>query len=221
MPTFNPTNLTLFNDYLQMKNAFLLNSQNPNSNYITMNTQIKNTVYLNQKGQRITTPGALTETIIQEICQHKNLNCQKTGIPPIQIPTAIQTLRCQKAFQVDGAIFNNSQYPDLYIESKCFGFGSEGTAHEKLPGFLDKARLYNKPVLLILSGIFEVWGQTFSSNVLLSLCQNPPIPTLTAAEQQEINDSFIGQAARQLMQKTTPEGTPWLQITTLSNFINF
>ncbi len=203
-------------------NIVNLKQQLAQLHYQPMDVVIKNSGCLGYNNEIIEKPGVFIENVIREICQHKQLNFKKQSI---NIQDNLQTVWNQKTFQVDGFIFNNPKYPDLYLESKCQSFSEKkhpgGTAHEKLPGFLDKARLYDKPVLLILSGILEVWGQSFSSSVLLSLSQNTSIPPLTTAEQQEINDSFIGQATRQLMQKTTPEGTPWLQITTLSNFINF
>ncbi len=199
------------------------------SSYTSMHDKIVLTQPLDENNKIISKTGIFCEKVIYEIILNKILQNSSNSnninkISKIPINSNIQNLwHGQENFEPDGSVINvqNSKYGnDIYIESKCYGFGSGGTADEKLPGFFDKARLYDKPVLLVLAGIHELWGKegSFYSNVLLALSKNPSIPPLTAAEQQEINDSFIGQAARQLMQKTTPEGTPWLQITTLSEF---
>jgi hypothetical protein len=45
---------------------------------------------------------------------------------------------------------------NVYVESKNYMFYSTGTANEKLPGFLIKLQYYDKPCVLILSGLHEM-----------------------------------------------------------------
>jgi hypothetical protein len=45
---------------------------------------------------------------------------------------------------------------DCYLESKNYSFGSQGTANEKLFGFLFKLSMYDKPCILVFAGEHEL-----------------------------------------------------------------
>ena len=100
----------------------------------------------------------------------------------------------KKYFQDDGFI----PELNLHIESKMLGFYSagQGTANEKLPGFLSKCINYKAPVVIVLGGDFEL-DKTFESNVLLGSAG-----LLTEEKNSRVlKYSFEGSAIKQLVEE--------------------
>jgi len=153
--------------------------------------------------------GPFAENCITEVCQSKSLNYQPRALVRIA-GTQLSTFYGKDKFITDGHVINHPVHGDFYIESKMYAFNSAGTANEKMAGFLDKANHYNKPVLLILGGEFELTTY-FESNCIMAAAN-----LLTPNDYLfSVNNTFIGKNTDELIKSGK------LKVCKLSELVNF
>jgi hypothetical protein len=163
-------------------------------------------------------PGPFAESCIVDVCHSKGLTyhvsvnkkIKASANIKIPVPNFPNLYGNQKSFRADGFIENHPIYGDLYVESKMYAFNSEGTANEKIAGFLDKAKHYPKPVLLVLGGEFEL-NTCFESNCIMAAAN-----LLTPTDYfNSVNNTFIGKNTDELIKSGK------LKVCKLSELINF
>ena len=141
------------------------------------------------------TSGPFAENVISEICHSKFLNYQPRALVRIA-GTELSRFYGKDKFITDGHVMDHPIHGEFYIESKIYAFNSAtgGTANEKMAGFLDKANHYDKPVLLVLSGEFEL-NTHFESNCILAAAN-----LLTPNDYLfSVNNTFIGKNTDELI----------------------
>jgi len=159
-------------------------------------------------------PGPFAEQCITEVCHSKSLtyHVSTTTNPRVKIsvPNLPNLYGNQKTFKADGLIENHPVYGDLYVESKMYAFNSDGTANEKIAGFLDKAKHYPNPVLLVLGGEFEL-NTCFETNCIMAAAN-----LLTPTDYfNSVNFTFIGRNTDELIKSGQ------LKVCKLSELVNF
>ena len=153
--------------------------------------------------------GPFAENAISEVCQSKSLNYQPRALVRIA-GTELSRFYGKDKFITDGYIQNHTIHGDFYIESKMYAFNSAGTANEKMAGFLDKANHYDKPVLLVLGGEFELTTY-FESNCILAAAN-----LLTPNDYLfSVNNTLIGKNTDDLIKSGK------LKVCRLSQLINY
>jgi hypothetical protein len=153
--------------------------------------------------------GPFAENAISEVCHSKSLNYQPRALVRIA-GTELSRFYGKDKFITDGHIQNHPIHGDFYIESKMYAFNSAGTANEKMAGFLDKANHYDKPVLLILGGEFELTTY-FESNCILAAAN-----LLTPNDYLfSVNNTLIGKNTDELIKSGK------LKVCRLSQLINY
>ena len=153
--------------------------------------------------------GPFAENAISEVCHFKSLNYQPRALVRIA-GTELSRFYGKDKFITDGHIQNHPIHGDFYIESKMYAFNSAGTANEKMAGFLDKANHYDKPVLLILGGEFELTTY-FESNCILAAAN-----LLTTNDYLfSVNNTLIGKNTDELIKSGK------LKVCRLSQLINY
>jgi len=153
--------------------------------------------------------GSFAESCITEVCQSKSLDYELRALVRIA-GTQLSTFYGKDKFITDGHVINHKVYGDFYIESKMYAFNTSGTANEKLAGFLDKAKHYDKPVLLILGGEFELTTY-FESNCIMAAAN-----LLTPNDYLfSVNNTFIGKNTDELIKSGK------LKVCKLSELVNF
>lgn len=95
-------------------------------------------------------PGMFAENICKDVFRDNGLVLETRG-PNLKIENIPKHLK-KKHYLADGYL---PEF-DAYTESKMYNFFSSGTANEKLFGFLGKVQHYDKPCILILSGMHEL-----------------------------------------------------------------
>lgn len=186
-----------FNLYLSMLEKRL---KNPSIKEWTMSNELQ--------GISLKKAGSFAENCIFDICDDKLLSYKQRSIIRIKNPQLRKFFNKDK-FITDGIIFNHQIFEDFYIESKMHAFNTSGTANEKLAGFLDKAKHYDKMVLLILGGEFEL-DTCFESNCILSAAH------LKTDEDYDfsVNQTYIGKITDELIKNNK------LRVCRLSNLYN-